>query len=362
MIFKVTHNCNLNCNYCFYTNSLKDDHVKNIDINCLKETLRKASNRWQKIFVIFHGGEPLLRPIFFYQDVLEFQKTLTKKNGTIFKNSVQSNGTIYSDSISIFIKRYNIGLGISLDGNNEVHDIQRPFKKCKSGSFNKIIRNIRKFIKAGIHPGIIVVATKQVVKKPFHLYNFFKSEGLDFKINELVPENVPSEIIPSASDLELFYKRLFDSWFNDTRSPILKIRPFTSIVASFWYKEVNDCTFSSRCTQYFCVETNGDVFICGRFNHKPGFHLGNIIEESWEDLINSSIYKRFNDRREAISCVCSNCKWLPKCWGGCSACALSSRGTIMNKTIWCESRKALFEHVNQKLKSILKGGTHEYQN
>ena len=253
LIIKLTRRCNLGCEYCYYIKAQRDNYNSDLSEFSLRDILHKVARRWKRISIVLHGGEPLLRPLSFFQNLLLYQEQLKQDCGTVFRNSIQTNGTVYTDSYATFMAHNHIGLGISLDGTKEIHDQARPFKSNNKGSFENISENIYRFRSRGIKPSAILVASKQVVQQPEAIYTQFKKASLDFKINELVPETAPEDFIPSSEELGFFYSKLFDIWFHDKTEPILRIRPLTSIVGSFWGNTINDCTFRSNCNRIsFC--------------------------------------------------------------------------------------------------------------
>lgn len=71
--------CNLACRYCYYLGKKhEEDHSCNskiINYSLLEKAIREyiLENPSNPSFV-WHGGEPLLAPLEFYQNVLEIQK------------------------------------------------------------------------------------------------------------------------------------------------------------------------------------------------------------------------------------------------------------------------------------------------
>ena len=105
LVVKVTHLCNLKCDYCFYLNkNYISSSSESLDINRFKEILLKTSKISENINIVFHGGEPLLMPIEYYNKVLDYQQTLEKDFSVKFLNSIQSNGTILSKQIVTLLK------------------------------------------------------------------------------------------------------------------------------------------------------------------------------------------------------------------------------------------------------------------
>lgn len=100
-VIKITDSCNYNCKFCYYAqNQLSSDLM---DIELCKKIVKEVydynvrqSN--ENMRIIFHGGEPLLQPIEFFETMLEYEKELNKSNAIRIYHSVQSNGYYLDDN------------------------------------------------------------------------------------------------------------------------------------------------------------------------------------------------------------------------------------------------------------------------
>ena len=139
--FQVTDNCNLCCSYCYQINKGKnkmplDVAKKFIDLLLYNsEQTKKYIDTRNTFGVIFDfvGGEPFLEIELIEQIIEYFENQAILKNHPWqyhHKYSFSSNGTLYFDpKVQRFLKKYqkNISLGISVDGNKELHDACRIF-------------------------------------------------------------------------------------------------------------------------------------------------------------------------------------------------------------------------------------------
>ena len=67
ILVKVTHDCNLQCVYCFQNPDSKKDGI--CEIEHVKKILLFASREYSQVNIIWHGGEPLLAPKSFYEEI-----------------------------------------------------------------------------------------------------------------------------------------------------------------------------------------------------------------------------------------------------------------------------------------------------
>ena len=139
-------NCNMNCVYCF--NSRRTAKQSNImSIETVNHIFNCVIPFYKDIYFIWHGGEPLLRPISFYKKALKLQKQYAR--GRHIDNIIQTNGTLINDEWARFFKQNNFLVGVSIDGPKELHDHYRLSPQGE-GSWDRVMRGIRCLQKYGV--------------------------------------------------------------------------------------------------------------------------------------------------------------------------------------------------------------------
>ena len=143
----VTDNCNLACQYCFVEQhphymSL-DTAKKAIDYlvyNLLKkEELNLLSSPDETVGVSFFGGEPTL---LWDEIIVPIVKYTQEKYPKLVNFSITTNGTLLSKERIKFLKDNHIIPLLSIDGDKDIQDKNRPCKNGKS-SFDLIEPNIK---------------------------------------------------------------------------------------------------------------------------------------------------------------------------------------------------------------------------
>ncbi len=105
--------CSLACEFC-YQKPIRDAGNQagaDYDMDAMKRALEVAGHH----FTVF-GGEPLLTPI---EDLEELWRWGFERYG---QNSVQTSATIVTEKHFELFKKYNVGVGISLEGPGELND------------------------------------------------------------------------------------------------------------------------------------------------------------------------------------------------------------------------------------------------
>lgn len=138
----VTEKCNLKCKYCYEGNEKIN---KDMTFDIADKTIQfinhkvKEMNDNKPLNIILHGGEPLLNfklIKYIHTSILE---TITDRE-IIF--DMTTNGTLMNNEIIGFIKDHIDNISVSIDGNQESHDLNRIFSDG-SGSYKKIILNAK---------------------------------------------------------------------------------------------------------------------------------------------------------------------------------------------------------------------------
>ncbi len=127
----LTHNCNLNCIYCYQ----KHDTHKRMSFEtakkCIDWIFSNIPEEYEGVELDFIGGEPLLE-FELIKQIFSYVKSTYPKEKCIFYAT--TNGTVLTDEMKKWYKERKCCcvLGLSLDGKKETQDYNR------SNSFDKI--------------------------------------------------------------------------------------------------------------------------------------------------------------------------------------------------------------------------------
>ena len=165
-IWNLTNRCNLTCKHCYsYADANSEDFL---DTKTILETIPELKKGGVK-FVIFSGGEPLIR-----RDIFDIAKAM-REQGII--TYLSTNGLYISEkNIEQIIKHFNY-IGISIDGIEEVHDNFRGLE----GAFKKSIEAIKLVQANGSNAGIRFTLTKETKD---NFYDIFKLAE-DIKVDKI---------------------------------------------------------------------------------------------------------------------------------------------------------------------------------
>jgi len=177
----VSEDCNLACDYCYYSTCAgkPGSQINRIDETLLRKFIKEymlkshgaASFAWQ-------GGEPLLAGLEFFEQVVSLQAELAPPH-TMISNALQTNATLLNDKWAAFFRKYQFLIGVSLDGPQEIHDTRRVDAKGQ-GSFERVMRGISYLQKHQVDFNILTVIHKNNVNKAQELMQFYKEHQFGF--------------------------------------------------------------------------------------------------------------------------------------------------------------------------------------
>ncbi|MCK4816543.1 SPASM domain-containing protein, partial [bacterium] len=78
------------------------------------------------------------------------------------------------------------------------------------------------------------------------------------------------------------------------------------------------------------IDINGDVFPC---DYPSKLTIGNVLTESFEDIMNSQLFKDIRDRKRTGKCA--SCHHLKLCGGGCRVHAECETGDFFASFSYC---------------------------
>ncbi len=353
VVLKITDHCNLGCDYC-YRGSNRRYVEKKMDIEVIRSVTRNYidcvktlpdDNRY--LYFIWHGGEPLLAGIEYFNKIMSVQKELNRYHINII-NSIQTNGTILNKEWVRFLKKNDFLVGISLDGPVCAQDIHRRYKNGKS-SFNATVNCIKLLKENDIEPSAISVITDYNRKYGKEMFDFFRDIHLcsvDF-----IPCFDYGEGLTLTGDCYAkFMIDMLDRWFKSGSSGP-EIRFFSDLLSSVSNGGAGSgsivCELAGRCGMNFSVMTDGDIYPCECLNPKPSYKIGNILTDTLAEIIESDKYKRFISRARDLSKICSACEYLRYCKGGCFNRRLPEY--VSGQDYYCSARKQLIAHILHKL-------------
>jgi len=358
LIKPASADCNLRCGYCFYLDRsalYPATPVHRMDDAVLEQMIRTfLALPFPSHRLTFQGGEPLLMGEGFYSRVFLLQRLYARPGGEVV-TGMQTNGTLLTDGLAALLAREGSLTGVSVDGPAELHDRYR----CRidgSGSHAAVVAGIERLRKAGAPFNVLTLVSAANVAEPERVYDYLRDElGVLFHqyipCVEQLPDGAPAPYAVSAEGWGAFLCRLFDRWYlQDTRR--VSVRLFDDLLNKLVDGVDTSCTGGMSCRNYLVVEHNGDVYPCD-FYVTPELRLGNIMEQSWDELWNAPACIAFGRRKRLWASVCERCSYLTLCRGDCPKNRLIVPGEATHRpSRLCVGWKRFYAHALPRLEEL----------
>lgn len=355
LITPVDFSCNMACGYC-YNGSARISCVsapKTISMDTLYRIFDEVYPlmKGMRLFVVWHGGEPLLAGKDFYREAMKVQKSAVKDRYHVI-NCMQTNGTLIDEEWANLLSQLKIGPSVSIDGPPDLHNRVRVYLNGGS-TYQQAMCGYRLLQKENLNPGMLMVISQNNVNHPEEIWRWILEEKIphfDFlpciepelwrqskKLHGLSPEEV--------SDFSI---RLFDLWF-DHGDPNIKIRTFRDVIKGQLGGRVNVCSWKAGCFQHISFDSSGNAFPCARYHCYPETKMGNIMDQSFSEIMMSDRTQWVHEGIITGQQKCTSCKWNPICGAGCPFLKYALHGDWNGSFVHCQPRQTLFRHVCDRI-------------
>lgn len=364
MVKPVGSACNLRCDYCYY---LEKQHLyanegrQMLSDELLERFIREyiESQTTPEVLFTWHGGEPLVRPLAFYEKVVRLQQRYAR--GRRIANSLQTNGTLINDDWARFFHDQGWLIGVSLDGPEAYHD---AFRRTRGGgpSFRNVIRGIDILNRHAVEWNALAVANRLNGDHPLSFYRFFKNIGCRYiqvtpvverlahhddgrQLASLVDEGQLAPFSIRPKQWGNFLCTIFDEWVRHDVSMFF-FNIFDATLANWVGVAPGLCTIAKHCGHAGVMEHNGDVYSCDHFVF-PEYKLGNIHEQSLVEMMYSERQRRFGRAKaDSLPTQCRECQWLNACHGECPRNRfIHTANGEPGLNYLCEGYRQYFSHV-----------------
>jgi uncharacterized protein len=354
-VIKPTHLCNLDCKYC-YNDDVRDPIMRPETLErTIAQTFAHVRDHTPNRLVnfIWHGGEPMIAGLEFFQRARELQQR--HADGLGYTNSLQTNGTLVNQAWLDFLKDAEFDVSISIDGPADLHDRLRVTRGGR-GSFDRVERAIEMVREADIPLGVCVVISQTNIGHVERIYDFLSARRLPFNI---IPLNRSGAARKNFIDVGLEaneyadgWIRMYDRWFDADKDYVF-CTDFVVKTRAIAAGRPADCIGLARCADSnIAVDPVGDVYPCATLSGSDDTRYGNIVTSSLDDLMESEAARAYRDR--AVDSQCSVCKWQEVCHGGCPARSYKFFGDHNRRDYYCPSLFRIYEHIAAKLSARLK--------
>ncbi len=295
VIWEITNQCNYSCEYCIFSSTGKKPRGE-LDFAKVSETLIELK-KLNFNYIKFTGGEPFLREDFL--DILLQAKQLG------FQMDISTNASLITENISKQLSSLQINfIHVSLDGyDKESHEYVRGNK-----TFDKTLSGLNNLLKhnPNIRLGCVIHSKNDShLQKIADFANHLGVQELIFSLmspigrmdkNSLaVSQKSPQELIDSISKITSQHTKVSHNLQSDIR-PINQTLQFNKSQSS------QICPGGDR---FLFINSIGIISPCTWVSESfPEFHLQSLHHQSLIDILNSQLFKKFNQEKQKYPNQC----------------------------------------------------------
>lgn len=320
--FIVTKDCQLACKYCYLVGkNTKERMPWEVAKQAIDYILdRESEFSEESVIWDFIGGEPFLE-IDLIDRICDYIKIeLFKRNHHWFNSyrfSFSTNGINYHEGkVQNFIQKNldHLSIGITIDGTELKHDLNRVYKGNGKGSYMDVVRNIplwlSQFPNAGTKVTISSADIPYIKESVLHLYNL--------GIHEVNINCVFEDVWQDKDDW------LFEEQLIQLADAIIENEYYKEYACSFFNEHMGkpmDCKLQNQnwcgAGMMLAVDAEGNFYPCTRFaqyslRDKKAWIIGNVYEGIDKNKLRPflTLDRCTQSTQECIDCeVAEGCAW-----------------------------------------------------
>lgn len=308
----VGNHCNLSCRYCYYLGKGGGQVMSDELLEAFVREYIEAQTVPEVLFT-WHGGEPLMRPLSFYQRALAFQRRYAR--GRQIDNCLQTNGTLLTEDWCRFLADHHFLVGISIDGPQPLHDAYRRSRRGGT-SWHDVMRGLQLLQRYGVEWNAMATVNALNVEHPLEFYRFFRDIGCEFlQFTPVVEPDCP-ECSVTARQWGHFLCTVYDEWVRQDVGRLF-VQLFDATLANWSGVAPGVCSMSASCGHAAVVEADGTVYACDHFVRR-GYELGQLGRQPLVSILYGDRLRQFGlSKAASLPRQCRECRWLFACHGEC---------------------------------------------
>lgn len=351
------HGCNLNCKYCFadagrnFQGEQREFNESSINaaMDFLLNNPYFSEIDYYRINLV-SGGEPLLNKKLF-RTFIEIAFSRFEAANKHLYVWFSTNGTLLSEDDLLFISKYNVGYGISIDGSKFDNDKLRVYNNGL-GTYDDIVHNIKNIQRSTLVPNRLkelwglMVYTRDNINLLENIKHF-KDLGFSTIQMRFVRSNDAKLALnnyESIQSLLSFVSTIFKQAIDGDDSLLRMISNDSDYLGKIIKRLVLHTPTETRCGAGSCMlsfAADGNIYPCDCFVGNPEYIMGSfytsISQEQLEKYRDLSVYNRKK---------CKLCWARYACGGDCYHNSYIRQGDILSPDdSYCEIIIQVIENI-----------------
>jgi len=166
----LTHRCNMGCEYCFDRVAAQKEGGRTLPLSLAQGEIERLAERYDRLCVVFFGGEPLLcfDEIRAIVSVCEALLQSGRLKQTLY--AITSNGRLLTEESVAFFRRHHFSFTLSADGCGDLKEANLMTRKWYPADDT--------MLKALDHYAVRATITPEAIHDMASLYERFQAQGV----------------------------------------------------------------------------------------------------------------------------------------------------------------------------------------
>jgi uncharacterized protein len=341
-----TDRCNANCPYCYIPSKIRQ-HGTQMTAEQLETVLGKITDHFKgsrkKPVIVFHAAEPLMVKDILFEEIKKYHKKM------LF--GIQTNALLLEKEDVDFIKKYRVGIGISLDAPTAATNNRSRVSREGGGNYKKAVQAIDWF--RG-YEGLNVICTVNkynVNRLADHVTFLYKKKVPMVLLNPVrVTQRRSDKVKPDDRTFAKNLIKAVDTAIDLTRKSGQQIvignfaNVLLAIISPTARRMMCDISPCGGGRTFLTVTADGAMVPCGEFIGFKEFSGGNIFKTSIKTAMNSKPFNAIRSRMVENIDECDTCDFRHICGSPCPA-EMYARGNMHKKAVFCDFYKEIIQHA-----------------
>lgn len=341
-----TDRCNANCPYCYIPSKIRTDGTQ-MTWEQLDLALSKVADHFKDVkkkpVIVYHAAEPLMVKDLLFKSIKKYHKKM------LF--GIQTNALLLEREDVDFIKKYRVGIGISLDAATAVDNNKSRVSRDGGGNYKKAVQAIDWFKN---YPGLNVICTvtNLNVTKLSQLVKFLHKKEVPMvllnpvRLTQKRTDKLKAEDSEYAENLIKAVNTSMELTRKTGRQIVIGnfANVLLAIISPTARRMMCDISPCGGGRTFLTVTADGAMVPCGEFIGFKEFSGGNIYKTSIETAMNSKPFKEIRARMVENIDECDVCDFRHICGSPCPA-EMYGRGDINKKAVFCDFYKEIIKYA-----------------
>ncbi|MGV9409784.1 FxsB family cyclophane-forming radical SAM/SPASM peptide maturase [Nocardia sp. NPDC003693] len=364
-VVKIHGRCNLACDYC-YMYEMADQSWRSKPKAMSRQIFLDACRMIKEhavhfglpvLDLVFHGGEPLLVGP---SDLEYFARTAREILEPVVQVGlgIQTNGVLIDDGVLRICDRWNVKIGVSLDGGEPEHDRHR-LDRAGRGSYARVVAGLEQLMpphRRHLFSGLL--CTVDVTNDPVQTYEAmlpFSPPVVDFLLPHGNWTTPPPGRKPDSAETPYadWLITVFDRWYG---APVREtsVRLFGDIIELLLGGKAGSESVGLRPIRTATIETDGSLEQVDQLKSAfdgaaliPVRGSGNLFDAALHD---PSIVAR-QIGAAALSDTCLACPIHTICGGGHYVHRYREGAGFRNPSVYCADLTKLITHIEARVRA-----------